>query len=573
MALKMAQPWKDPASGIYHLRQRTPRDLAGRTKGTKARFTINDEVVVVTIGSTVQVSLRTRDPAIAKERHAAADAELRRHWAALRNGVTELTHRDAVALAGWVYRAAVGVFENEPEFSRKFIALEEARRKLLAKGGNADPLALEAALHETMLEEGIDLRAIADNREISTLEAMETMFGGLADKLLSGKGIVVDADSRRMLLEEVRRAYRLFVERTRRAFDGDYGSDKEANRFPAWSRQINGANPRAVVTMSSLIDRWNEKQATARAPATLDRYAPSLQSFANFVGTREVSSITSDEIYRWAEKRRDVDGVSAKTVNNNDLVALNSVLNWATRHPGGRVLENNPARGIQLELPRGAPAREKTFRPEEISRILQAANRATVRTSDPKLLVAKRWCPWLAAYTGARISECTSIRREDVRKEGEVWLVGLERTKGNKPRRVPLHEHLIELGFIDFVDASEPGPLFHDAQQPGVKTHPADLRSEYLARWVREEAGLDDYGVSPNHGWRHTFKTRLLAVGVLERVSDAITGHSSRGVARAYESPTIGMMAEAIAKLPRYFLSCENSDSKQSASGAGNDEI
>jgi len=58
--------------------------------------------------------------------------------------------------------------------------------------------------------------------------------------------------------------------------------------------------------------------------------------------------------------------------------------------------------------------------------------------------------------------------------------------------------------------------------------------------------------VDPNHGWRHTWKTRALGAGIDERLRDAIAGHGPGNVARSYETPTIGMLAAAIKKFPRY---------------------
>jgi integrase len=556
MALRMAQPWQNPKSGTYYLRQRAPLDLVERTRGTKTHIEIDDQVVVVTIGAVVQVSLRTREPVVAKCRHAMVDAQLRRHWDAVRKGVVRLTHRDAVSLAGWVYRAGVGVFENEPDLSRKLLAVEASNRELRreAERLGADPGDVERELAASALEIGIDIRALAADREISTPAAVEDRFGPLANKLLSQKGLVVDGESRVMLLEEIRRAYLLVADRIKKGFDGDYSPDEVRKRFPPWSSRVNKTSADNGVTMQVLIERWKQKQRTSRSPATLDRYDPSLRSFAKHVGLKDITAITADDIFRWAEERRDRDGVSSKTVNKNDIVAVSSVLEWATKHQGGKVLGANPARGIALDVPTAGPRRERTFRPDEISRILRAADHAEVRHGDKKLLAAKRWCPWLAAYTGARISELTSMHREHVRQEGAVWLVELLRTKGDKPRRVPLHEHLVELGFLQFVQASGPGPLFHHPAAQGMKTHPADLQAEYLARWVRKAAVLNDLGVSPNHGWRHTFKTRLLAANVPERISDFITGHSSGKVGRSYETPTIEMMAGAIAKIPRYLI-------------------
>jgi hypothetical protein len=38
--------------------------------------------------------------------------------------------------------------------------------------------------------------------------------------------------------------------------------------------------------------------------------------------------------------------------------------------------------------------------------------------------------------------------------------------------------------------------------------------------------GVTDPELSPNHSWRHTFKRIAEAVGITEKVHDAITGHT-----------------------------------------------
>ena len=98
--------------------------------------------------------------------------------------------------------------------------------------------------------------------------------------------------------------------------------------------------------------------------------------------------------------------------------------------------------------------------------------------------------------------ELTSLRGSDVRSEGGVWVLDLTMTKGGRPRTVPLHEHLLGQGFIEFVRQRGSGPLFYnlDATATG-KTPPAELRAGYLARWVRKASGVTDLHVDPNHGW------------------------------------------------------------------------
>jgi integrase len=58
--------------------------------------------------------------------------------------------------------------------------------------------------------------------------------------------------------------------------------------------------------------------------------------------------------------------------------------------------------------------------------------------------------------------------------------------------------------------------------------------------------------VDPLHGWRHSFKTLALGAGIEERIRDAITGHRVASVGRKYEAPPVSMLAEALAKFPRY---------------------
>ena len=103
MALQMARPWIDPKTGVLHLRQRTPRDLLSRVKGSLISLPVADELVTVKVGDTVQVSLRTRDPKEGKARHAIADAALRRAWEALRAGPVQLSQRQIMGLSGRVY--------------------------------------------------------------------------------------------------------------------------------------------------------------------------------------------------------------------------------------------------------------------------------------------------------------------------------------------------------------------------------------------------------------------------------------------------------------------------------------
>jgi hypothetical protein len=131
---------------------------------------------------------------------------------------------------------------------------------------------------------------------------------------------------------------------------------------------------------------------------------------------------------------------------------------------------------------------------------------------------------------------------------------------------VPLHEHLIAQGFLDYVRSKGRGPLFYNpapATPAALNgsgtadiTHPKTPRAVqqrvHLGEWVRKGIGITDLEVSPTHAWRHTFKQLADRYGITDRVSDAITDHAPPTAGRAYGAPTLQDMADALKRFPRY---------------------
>ena len=134
--------------------------------------------------------------------------------------------------------------------------------------------------------------------------------------------------------------------------------------------------------------------------------------------------------------------------------------------------------------------------------------------------------------------------------------------KTRNTRVVPLHEHLLAQGFLTFARTKDKGPLFYEAKEGRLlhdePTNPRKPRyvkaREHLADWVRS-LGVNDRELQPNHAWRHTFKQIADRVGISERMSDYITGHSQKSVGASYGAPTLSDMASALKRFPRYSLS------------------
>ena len=167
---------------------------------------------------------------------------------------------------------------------------------------------------------------------------------------------------------------------------------------------------------------------------------------------------------------------------------------------------------------------------------------------------AKRWVPWLCAYTGARVGEIVQLRKKDVRHEAGVWIITITpeagTVKDKEAREVVLHAHLAEQGFPQFIKGSGEGYLFL-AAKPGK-----DIRGVWRA--VKNRLGafarevVPDKNVAPNHGWRHTFKSVGREVGREDRVLDAICGHAPSTVGGAYGGVSIAAQVRAYEKFPRF---------------------
>ncbi len=245
---------------------------------------------------------------------------------------------------------------------------------------------------------------------------------------------------------------------------------------------------------------------------------------------------------------------SAGTVAKTWLNASSTVFGWALRQ---KIVRRNPFADVPFEVPRKTKVRDTSaLYADEQKLILKAALQiADTRTPDDAV---KRWVPWLSAYTGARVGEITQLGKKDVIERDGIHAILITPDAGTVKtgyaRAVPLHEHLIAQGFLDFVSAHEDGPLFYNPPQgnAGKKPRYAQARQR-LAAWVRS-LGVSDKEVRPNHGWRHTFKQIADQAGITERTSNYITGHAQSNEGAKYGKPTLAQMAEAMKKFPRYEL-------------------
>jgi integrase len=389
-------------------------------------------------------------------------------------------------------------------------------------------------------------------RDSAMRDRVRPMIAGEAksEQFLADKRLTLNAASRIMFLDDVTRDFFAAVALLARRARGDHGPDKWTEQFPRFEGT---ADP--SLTPWTLFERWIAKAKPANS--TVDRWrAVFLRLQRDFPNTK-AAALLPEQMQQWANGLINSDR-TAGTVADVWVRAARTVFAWAVDE---KLISRNPFVGWRVKVPKKIRTREtKAFTNDEIKTILSGALAVKVRSKND---AAKRWCPWLAAYSGARMGELTQLRRADIVEQDGIHAMKISpeagTTKTGKARTVPLHEHLIKQGFLIFVKDNGKGPLFYnESKEPAAPNDPTNPRKaryvkarEHVAAWVRR-LGLDDPELSPNHAWRHTFKAVGFRCSISEKVLDAIVGHAPASVGRGYGEPTLADKAQELRKFPRY---------------------
>ncbi len=118
-------------------------------------------------------------------------------------------------------------------------------------------------------------------------------------------------------------------------------------------------------------------------------------------------------------------------------------------------------------------------------------------------------------------------------------------------RDVPLHQHLIDLGFLEYVKSVGTGPLFYNERIGARSTAPWETVAGRVTDWVRS-LNIADKVVAPSHGWRHRLKTVGREIVIDTVVLDAIQGHAARTAGEAYGEVSLNTKQSAIARFPAF---------------------
>jgi integrase len=321
------------------------------------------------------------------------------------------------------------------------------------------------------------------------------------------------------------------------------GGEAETRRaiLRALLNKLNGHAPETTTAedsppLSIVFDRFKaERRPSAKTWREFDR---ALRGFVDAVGDLPVRAIHKEHVR--AYKQALLNGISKRDGKSPVKVAtvqkllnvVRAVFEWANREG---IVESNVAHGVSRVAALSSKAdtgdeRRMPFTVEQARTII-----AKLPTDGPV-----RWLYLMGLYSGARLSELSGLRREDVREVDGVLCFDIRphdgRSLKNKSSRrlVPVHPQLLAAGFnADLLPFKGTG----------------HYHSKRVNEWLRNVAKITDSAVS-FHSARHLVKDRLRAARVPEQEQRALMGHASNSVADGYGVGfPVSILAEAIGRV------------------------
>jgi integrase len=409
------------------------------------------------------------------------NVKLERMWHERAHGPVEtvLSHRQIVALAGEFYREMIDNHGDDPGKPEKWQAVIERDKQLKADASKHIPPVF------SFPKENFVRFAFQDE----------------VNEFLKSRGLKLSGAKLNSFVDAYLGAKEQAAEVLKRYADKNYKEDKDADRF---------GDPK-VLTDDDKVDAMNMFNLYANE-AELDRktrvsWGNKIKLLMSSVGHDDLARLTAKNVIAWKDKllitkkrqsktdrlaKKPEENLGKKTIRNCYIAAVKATLNYAKEQGA---ISKTVATGVTVRVAKQKKQREKGFTKEEAHLILRATVAPSQAEISPEYAKARRWVPWICAYTGARVNEITQLQPTDFHVKDKINYIRVdaEAAKTGDYRLVPLHEDLIDQGLLEYKDSCKGRPLFYDpGRSRGGKESGRHFRKagEHLARWIRLEVGV-----------------------------------------------------------------------------------
>jgi integrase len=239
-----------------------------------------------------------------------------------------------------------------------------------------------------------------------------------------------------------------------------------------------------------------------------------------------------------------VDETMAVATVNKHLTRCGSLLSWAVSHGYSNL---NPFLRMGVKTKRKANQDRLPFEQDDLDKLFTPR----VKYKHPYYY----WMPLLGNYTAGRIEELAQLRTHDIKQQNGIWVFDINGADEKKlktlssERLIPIHSHLIDLGFLEFVHKPKRKMVFSELKKR------RDGYSQDVSKWFgryRHSVGVV-HKKKTFHSFRHTVSLVLKNAKVEQKMIIAILGHADRDISTGLYGGDYdpSVLSEAIEAIPR----------------------
>ncbi|PKG37093.1 site-specific integrase, partial [Psychromonas sp. Urea-02u-13] len=143
-------------------------------------------------------------------------------------------------------------------------------------------------------------------------------------------------------------------------------------------------------------------------------------------------------------------------------------------------------------------------------------------------------------YTGGRLNEIAQASVKDIKQIDGIWCISItdeaEHQKlknANSARIIPIHQHLIDLGFIEYVQSRASKTLLFDDLLNSKAEVPRDGLGSNVGKWFNRFIKRLEIHNAVFHSFRHTVADEFKQNEVPETQAMDILGHKNQSITYA----------------------------------------
>ncbi|EIW7481145.1 TPA: site-specific integrase [Vibrio parahaemolyticus] len=225
-----------------------------------------------------------------------------------------------------------------------------------------------------------------------------------------------------------------------------------------------------------------------------------------------------------ANKKHKLPTLSAESVKDY-IQKCSSFFEWCLQM---EMTDINPFKSMRFKKTRKDSEAKKAYSHADLKIVFSTEIHTHKKYKHPHYY----WLPLLGLFTGARLNELCQLYRQDIYKKDGIWVINIDdklkgqRLKNNTSRRlIPIHEKLLELGFIEYINSVQ-----HERVFPALKEE-RDGFGTAASKWFGRFKTKLGFGRGHDfHSFRHTVATQLKNAEVSSLLAAELLGHAQNSI-------------------------------------------